>query len=102
MLTYDVERKIIILMPQITYPTCCNIPGNFLFAGGGKINEFEFSNKYYLINLDTHQIVKETTHLERTSHTVCAYFNMNVYYFGREILFNFDNSCYKYNLVLDT
>lgn len=102
MLTYDVERKNIILIPEITYPTCCNIPGNFLFAGGGKINEFELSNKYYLINLDTYQIVKETIHLERTSHTVCAYFNMNVYYFGSEIFFNFDNSCYKYNLVLDT
>ena len=85
----------------IKSPCCCNIPGNLLFVGGGRVNE-EYSKKYFLLDISSNHILFETSYQELDIFCGNLFFELNVYYFCKKVNTNIMNYCCKYNFLFDT
>lgn len=78
--------------PLGIFAASCLLPNNQIFYYGGylknQLNIQEYSNKCYIIDLESEKFIEKATGKPKNSLSSCAYFNNEVYVFG-----GYQNGC---------
>ena len=87
---------------MVQYPLSCNIPGNYLFIGGGRYSDTEYSDKFYLWNPVSGEILYKTHNNFTDHYTGVVFYEWDIYMFGGTLTKNYICSGSKYSLKSNT
>ena len=96
--TEEIIKSTINIDPMVQFPLSCNLPGNFLFIGGGRYSDTDYSNIFYLYHSPSNTIIFQTTYQYSDHYSGVIFYNWEIYLFGGLFAKISLSNSVKYNL----